>query len=490
MGSFRQETISGLSWSVVGRVGNQILTFVLGVLLARLLSPRAFGLVSMVIIFTGFADLFKTVGLGAALVQHQDVAEEHLSSVFWVNMGSGILLTILFITASPLVAAFYNESILIPITTVLACEFLFGGLSAVHRTLFKKKIDFKTLSLTGVTTTVLGGGTGVLLAWWGYGVWSLVVKSVITSASSALILWVASPWNPKFVFSWNALKDLWGFSLNLLGTRSMNFWVRRLDDLLIGRFLGSDPLGVYTKAYGLMTLPLKNVSGVISRVMFPSLSAIQDDIPRVRRVYLRMTGAIALVSFPLMLGLLATVEPFVIGVFGRQWSGMIPLLYVFSLTGLWQSISTLNGNLYLSQGRADLQFRVGLFTKSLLVVGITIGFYWGLMGVVIGYSAASFVNTYITFRYAGGLVDLTFKKLVVHLSGIFVCALVMSGGVYTLGLALPPEWPHWLQLLTQVPTGVVLYWTLVRTFNVQAYRETLDLLAEQWDRYTAGSPVG
>jgi len=490
MTDFRQKTIDGISWSVVGQIGNQALNFTLSVVLARLLSPREFGLLSMVVIFTGFASIFQNVGLGAALVQHQDVTEKHLSSVFWVNVGSGLTLTVLFVSAAPLIATFYDEALLVPITAVLALQFLFGGASAVHRTLFQKRVDFKTLSVTGITSTILAGGTAVYMAWAGYGVWSLVAQSLLNSAGGAVLLWVASPWTPRFLFSWEALRELWRFSLNLLGTKSMNFWVRRLDDLLIGRFLGSDALGIYTKSYGIMLLPLKSISRVLGRVMFPSLSAIQDEIARVRRVYLRMTATIALVSFPLMLGLLATVEPFILGIFGEQWSGMIPLLYVFCLTGLWQSIGTLNGNLYLSQGRSDLQFRVGLFTKTFLIIGITAGFYWGgLMGIVIAYSAVSLMNMYITFRFAGGLVGLTFGELVKHLAGIFACAATMAGCVSLLGLALPSEWPHWLRLLTQVPAGVVVYWALVHTFDVQAYRETLDLLAEQWEKrmHTAAS---
>jgi PST family polysaccharide transporter len=483
--NFRQTTIDGISWSVVGNVANQALNFTLSVVLARLLSPREFGLLSMVVIFTGFASIFQNVGLGAALVQYQDITEKHLSSVFWVNVGSGLVLTALFVSFSPLIGAFYDESLLIPITSILALQFLFGGLSTVHRTLFQKRVDFKTLSLTGILSTILAGGTAMYMAWAGYGVWSLVAQSLLNSATGAAILWVASPWSPRFLFSWEALRDLWSFSLNLLGTRSMNFWVRRLDDLLIGRFLGSDSLGIYTKSYGIMLLPLRSISGVIGRVMFPSLSSIQEDIARVRRVYLRMTGTIALISFPLMLGLLATVEPFVIGIFGPQWAGMIPPLQIFCLTGLWQSIATLNGNLYLSQGRSDLQFRVSLFTKPLLISGIVVGLYWGLMGIVIGFSMASLTVWGIEFRFAGGLVNLTFGDLLLHLSGIFACAATMAGAVYALGLALPPEWPHWLQLLTQVPAGVAIYGALVHSFGVQTYRETLDLLVEQWQRRVA-----
>jgi PST family polysaccharide transporter len=485
---FKSDTIGGISWSVAGKMGDQLLIFTLGILLARILSPREFGLVAMVMIFTGFAKVFQDVGLGVALVQYQGVTEKHRSSVFWVNTGTGILLTILFAVLSPLIADFYDEPVLAPLASVLALQFLFGGISVVHRKLFQKRIDFKALSGVGIGSTFVAGVTAIWMALMGYGVWSLVARYLINSLAAAAILWGMSSWRPRFLFSWDALQDLWQFSLNLLGTKSMNFWVRRLDDLLIGRYLGSDPLGLYTKAYKIMLVPLRNVSRVIGRVMFPALSSIQDDIPRVRRTYLRMTETIALVTFPLMLGLFATADPFVVGVFGSQWSGMILPLQVFCFVALWQSIATLNGNLYLSQGRTDLQFRVSLFTKPFMIAGIVIGLYWGLMGVVVGYSAASFMVWIFEYRYAGGLVNLTFRDLLWHIAGVLTCATAMSVAVYALGFVLPREWPNWLRLLTQVPAGVVTYWALLHSFDVQAYRKSLDLLAEHWAERQATTP--
>lgn len=487
MSSLREKTFEGVSWSVVGKIGKQALNFVLEIGLIRLLSPREFGLVAMVVIFTGFARVLRDVGLGAAIVQYQDLTEKHRSSVFWVNVGSGLLLTGIFAASSSLIAGFYEAPILIPITVVLALQFSIGALSAVHRKLFQRSIDFRSLSLVEICSTLLAGGTAIIMAWGGYGVWSLVAKYLVSAIVAAVALWIMSSWRPRFLFSWEALRDIWRFSLNLLGQRSLNYWLRRLDDLLIGRYLGSDPLGVYTRAYKVMLVPLKSVSRVIGRVMFPALSSIQNDIPRIRRTYLRMTGAIALITFPLTLGLLATVESFVIGVFGEQWSSMIPILSVFCITSLWQSVATLNGNLYLSQGRTDLQFRVSMVMNPFIVFGIVVGLQWGAVGVAVGYTVTSLINGYVNFRYAGGLVEVTYGELLYHLSGIFACAALMSGAVYGLGYALPPEWPHWLRLLTQVPSGAVIYWALIHTFGVRAYQETCNLLIEQFCRPVSGA---
>jgi PST family polysaccharide transporter len=482
MSSLRERTFEGVSWSVVGKIGKQALNFGVEIFLIRLLSPREFGLVAMVVIFTGFARVLRDVGLGAAIVQYQDLTEKHRSSVFWVDFGAGLLLTGLFAGSSSLIAGFYAEPILIPLTIVLASQFFIGALSAVHRKLFQKTIDFRSLSLAEIGSTLLAGGTAITMALGGYGVWSLVAKYLINTVAATVVLWTLSSWRPHFLFSWEALRDLWRFSLNLLGQKSLNFWLRRLDDLLIGRYLGSDPLGLYTRAYKIMLVPLKSVSRVIGRVMFPALSSIQDDIPRVRRTYLRMTGAIALITFPLTLGLLATVEPFVIGILGEQWSGMIPILSVFCITSLWQSISTLNGNLYLSQGRTDIQFRVSMVMNPFIISGIVVGLQWGTIGVAVGYTVTSLINGYVNFRYAGGIVGITYAKLLYHLSGIFACAASMSGAVYGLGHALPPEWPHWLRLLTQVPSGIIFYWALIHMFGVRAYQETCNLLIEQFSR--------
>ncbi|WP_251961521.1 MOP flippase family protein [Salinibacter ruber] len=489
MSTFRQKALSGLSWSVVGKVGNQIVTVGLSIVLARLLSPEAFGLIGMVMVFTGFAGLFQDLGLGAALVQHQDVTEDHLSSIFWLNVGAGLLLTIAFIGAAPWIAAFYNEPMLVPIASVVAVNFAIGAWGSVHQTIFQKKIDFRSITLVNIGRVVVSGGIGVFLAFTGYGVWSLVVKSVVATVVGTVGFWIISPWTPSFRFSIAAVKELVGFSLNLLGEKTLNYWVRKTDDLLIGKMVGSDALGLYTKAYGLMLMPLRQISSVISRVMFPSLSTIQDDADRVKKVYMRATRSIALVTFPMMLGLLATSKSAVIAVFGSQWAGMIPILRVFCILGLVQSIGTLIGNLFLSQGRSDLMLRVSLVVKAWMIGAIIFGIQWGVMGVAVCYTIASLTALYPETRYGGGLVGLTFGELIYDLGGIFACAAVMGGAVFALGLALPSEWPHWLQLLTQVPAGVVVYWALVHSFGVEAYREMMDLLAEQWNRRMQATPA-
>ncbi|WP_158705089.1 MOP flippase family protein [Salinibacter altiplanensis] len=489
MGEFREKTIRGLSWSVVAQVGKQVSQLVFIVILARLLSPREFGLVGMVLIITGFAKLFSSLGLGAALVQKQGIKEKHRSSVFWLNAGAGGLLTLGFVAGAPLIAEFYGEPLLVPVAMVLGVDFLIGGLSIVHRTLFRKEIDFKSLAIVEIASIGLAGTIGVGMAYAGFGVWSLVAKIMASSVVTAALLWILSPWVPRFTFSWEATKELMRFSLNLLGEKTINYWVRQVDDILIGKVLGSDPLGLYRYAYKIMLFPTRKISGVVSRVMFPSLSTIQEDTERVRQVFFRMIRTIALLTFPMMLGLMAVSHSFVVGVLGNQWSEMVPILRVFCVIGLVQSVGTLKGNIFLSQGRTDLMFRLGLFTKPVLISGIVIGLQWGVNGVAFGYAIAVALVTYPEWHYAGKLVGFTYGDLAYELSGVFLCAVAMSVLVFVLGYVLPAHWPHWLRLLTQIPVGAGIYWCLIHSFEVRAYSEMLSLLLEQWEkRVTPSTP--
>lgn len=480
MSEFKDKAITGVSWSIAGQVGHQALAFAIGIILARLLSPDEFGLLAMITVVTGFAQVFAELGFGAALVQKRDLLDEHLSSVFWINVGSGALLTILFALGAPLLSTFYDEPILTPLTRVMALSFFFGSLGIVQQALFTRKIDFRTISIVEVVAVVVAGGVGIGAAYTGWGVWSLAARAVLSTLVTTVLLWVLSPWRPRFSVRWSALRDLLGFSANLLGEKSLNYWVRNLDDLLVGKVIGTGALGVYNRAYAVMLFPLQNISRVISRVMFPSLATIQDDRPRVKRVFLAMTRTIALVTFPAMLGLLVTARPFVLAVFGPDWAAMIPLLQILSVVGLIQSIVTLVGNLFLSQGRADLMFRVGLLTKPILVVGIVAGLRWGVLGVATGYTLAVSVSQYVNLRVAGRLVGLTYLELVRHLAGVFACAVAMAGLLYGVRLVLPEAWSVWPLLCTQVLVGAIFYATLLHAFDLEAYRETRRLVAERW----------
>lgn len=480
MSEFREKTIAGVSWNLVGQIGRQGALVVSTVVLANLLSPREFGLLAMITIITRFAELVTELGLGSAIVQRKELDPVQLSSVFWVNLGTGVGVTALLMAGAPAIGAFYGEPLLVPLTLVVSTTFLLNSLGIIPRTLCTRRIDFRTVATVETAASVLAGGTAIYMAYTDWGVWSLAGQEVVRAGATSGFFFLGTGWRPSFRLKWGSVRKLLGFSLHLTGDKTFNYWTRQADDLLIGKYVGSDPLGVYRLAYDVMLFPLRSISHVISRVLFPSLSAIQEQKGKVKAVFLKMTRSIAFVTFPLMLGLLATTRPFVLAVFGESWSGMIPILMVFAPLGMTQSIGTLTGNLFLSQGRTDLQFRLGLFVKPFKILAIVVGLQWGALGVAIGYAVASWIFAVPIYYVAGGLVDLSVGEVIRYLAPVFGTAVLMGALVYGVGLTLPVTWPHWAALAVQVPCGIVLYGAMVVLFDLEAYRDLRGLLEEQW----------
>jgi PST family polysaccharide transporter len=314
----------------------------------------------------------------------------------------------------------------------------------------------------------------------GMGVWSLAVQSVLSTAIVTTLTWKLSEWRPQARFSWTAVRELLPFSRNVVAFSTVNYWLRNADNLLVGRWLGSAALGIYGRAYSLMLLPLTLISATIGKVMFPALAAIQDDRPRVARVYLRMTRAIALITFPLMIGLLSVADSFVVALYGQQWSAMIPIVKVFCVVGMVQSISALNGSLYLSQGRADLQLRVGLVLSVIGIGAIVLGLKWGALGVAVCYGIYSVGSALPGIRIAVSLVGLGITDVLKSVAEVFAYAAAMGAAVYSLGLVLPAEWPHWVDLLLRTAFGVLVYGALLFGFRPSAFVDVRDAIRQQF----------
>jgi PST family polysaccharide transporter len=352
-------------------------------------------------------------------------------------------------------------------------------------------MEFRKLAIIENVAVFVSGLFSIGMALSGMGVWSLVVQSLLTAAISMVMMWRLSAWRPVFSMDWKALKDLLGYSSNLLSFNIFNYWVRNLDNMLIGRFIGSSALGVYTRAYSLMLLPIRQISGVLTRVMFPALSAIQNDVEKVKSIYLRSTRILALLTFPIMIGLLVVTNSFVLTVFGDQWAEVTPILQVLCLTGLGQSIGTTVGWIYTSQGRTDLMFRWGVFSGLVYAAAIVIGLRWGVIGIAWAYTLSSYLIVwYPSWVIPGRLINLSFVEMMKNLAGPFYCSAAMGTIVWGLGLILPLGWPEWAYLAAQVPLGIVVYLSLIHSFKVQAYVETFELVREQWqDRFSQKKPA-
>lgn len=484
----RQQTVSGVGWASFTQISKQGIQFIISVVLARILSPEDFGLVGMVLVFTGFAALFGEMGFGAALIQREVLEERHYSSIFWLNFLLGILLTGLIAMLAPVIANFYDEPRLVPLTTIIAINFMISSLGIVQTALLNRRMNFRLIAAVEMIAVLVAGGVAIFLAWAGYGVWSLGWQLVITTTIMVIGFWTVNGWRPKLLFDWQAVKELLGFSGNLLGFNSFNYWSRNADNLLVGRFLGTGELGIYTRAYTTMLLPISQVTNVLSRVMFPALSRVQHDKVRVKRIYLRSIALIALISFPMMMGLFVLAEPFILTLYGAKWIRVVSVIQILSLVGMVQSIVASVGWIYQSQGRTDWMFKWGLLVGSMGILSFIVGIAWGTIeAVALSYAIMNILLLYWNLSIPGKLIDMSFFEVVSTLKGTFTCAGFMASIVWGFGFFLPESWPYWVNLLVQTSIGLVTYGFVTHLFKIPAYTDAKSILIEQWQEYYSRS---
>ena len=457
MASLKSDVISGAKWSSISQIGRQSIQLVTIIVLARLLSPSDFGLIAMATVVIGFITLFKDMGTSAAVIQRRNLSDELLSSIFWVNAAMGLFTMLLLFVLSPLAAIFYHEPRITPLMRVLSLTFLISGFSIVQQACLQRDLKFNKLARVELFAALSGSIVGIGSAALGCGAWSLVFQTLTVATTTTILLWAYTNWKPKLIFRRSEISSVSNYSLNITGFNIVNFFARNADNLLIGRFLGAQNLGYYNLAYNIMLLPLQNISGAIDRVMFPAYAQIQDDNVKFRYAYLKVVGAISLITFPMMMCLMVLSQEVVLTFFGQQWLAVVPLVIILSTVGIVQSISTMNGNIYRAKGHTSLQFRVGSLFSILITISFAIGLRWGINGVAAAYAITSLFLVYPAFAIPFRLVDLRIWDLGVALWRPFLSGIFMLTIIFGLKFLLPADIPNGLVLCIMIPLCVIVY---------------------------------
>lgn len=462
---------SGGIWSFLQNGGNQIIGFFLGIILARVLSPEDFGMMAMVMVFIGFAGFLQQFGFNQALIQNQEVDTTDYSTVFWFNTVAGIVLFTLFFCGSEVVARIYDNATLNVLTKFLAFNFLLNALTSVQSTILTKKFAFKQLAIINLSTNLIMYIVAIPLALMSYGVMALVWGTLIQNLGRGVLLWFVSDWQPSFVFSKGSFKKLFKFGIFAFLQSPLGYISRNIDTFMIGKMAGESGLGLYNKAYQIMLLPLNNLSISFKKVMFPAMSEAQKDIERLQMLFLRSTKIIAFLSFPIMFGLWAVAEPFIIGVYGVHWSGSIPLLRVLVFVGAFQSLITFVGSGYYALGKPQIQLYFDIITTPILIAIFYFGYtISGLIGMVWLY----FIYTLIVGTVALGVLFHLFKLPVYvflrNLIPVFFTSVFMA--LIVKGLSFVPfliGWPQVGQLFFLAFTGAIVYLGLNMAFKIDAF---------------------
>ena len=479
MTSLARNALSGVRWTTGSTVAGQVIFFITSAVLSRLLSATDFGQMGMVLFFAGFLTLFNQMGYGMALIQKQGANQTDFSTVFWMNMGLGVVLFALFAGGAPVLARFYGEPDLAPLCRVLALQYPLTALLLVHNTLMRREMRFRLLAFIGTAGLLSGAVGGIVLAVYGYGVWSLVFRLLIEMLVKLVLSWMLVRWRPSLCFSALSLSSMRKFSLNTLGLTLYDFSTRRNDTLLAGKLIGAAPLGVYTRAMPTFMEPLTATPNILSQVMFPVLSRLAPEPLRLRAAYVRALGMTALGVMPLTLGLAATGDDFIRTVYGPNWDGAISVTRLLAIIGLAQTVVSSAAWALQALGRTDTLLRIQIASGCCQMAGLAAGAMRGaILPMAIGYAAGVFISFFPVMAIANRSIGLADGRWARSLVGPFGCAAVMAGLVYWLGFGLPATWAPWARLSVRVGAGMVLYAGLVMAFRLEAWRDLMQSIRQ------------
>lgn len=479
--SLKQKTVRGLSWSFVDQMGNQSITFLVGLVLARLLTPREFGLIGMITVFIAVSESFINSGFSNALIRKKKCTDDDYSTVFYFNLTVGLLFFCILYASAPSIALFFNDSELKSIVQVLALVLIVDSFTLIQRTILTKRIDFRLQARISIIASTGSGILALFMAFQGYGVWSLVVQRLSRQVLNSFFLWLWNNWRPKLIFSWSSFKELFGFGSKLLVSGLIDTIYRNIYYLVIGKYFSAQDLGFYTKADEFKRMPSQNLNSIIGRVSYPILASIQDDKTRLKQNYKRLIRSTMLITFVLMLGMAAVAEPMIITLIGEKWRPSIIYLQMLSFVGMMYPLHALNLNILQVSGRSDLFLKLEIIKKILAVPIIIIGVIWGIKIMIIGMMVNTLIAYYLNSFWSGRFIGYSIKEQVSDITPSFLLSISMSGSVFLLGLFLPFA-PIW-NLFVQIVFGAAFVFVAGEWFKLKDYIYVKSIVKEQIESF-------
>ena len=384
----------------------------------------------MILVLMGVASIFTEFGLGAALVQKKDLRDEHSSSIFWLNVALGLTAYLVFWGLRNVIAGFYDRPVLSQMIPILASTLVIASITSVQTSLLRKRLKFSSIAISAIIADLVGSTVAIATAYYGQGPWALIWKAVTHRSIFCIGMWMSSNWRPAFAFSIDAIREIFSFSSNYLSTTLFSYVAVKMDELMIGKYVGDVGLGLYSNAFKIILAPVALIKNQIVGVFFPAFSGIQKEKERVKKISLQLSGILALVGFPTLLFIAISAHQWIQVLLDPKWIGMNSMAVLLSFVALFE-ISIFPGAIFLSQGRADAYFRLMLWTKSLSSIGIIIGvFTSGTIGLITGMLIAAILNFVPYLYFSGRLIDMTVKEQLSVNAGPFLIAVGIATTVH------------------------------------------------------------
>ena len=454
--ALKKVVTSGLVWTFTQQFGNQIIGFVVSLILARLLLPEEFGLIAMIAVFVAVGNGLMDSGLSLSIIRDTEAGDRDFSTVFIFNVVAGAIIYLLVFFGAPFIAQFYDQEILTKIIRVYCLTFIFSAATSVHIALFTRNMNFKVQTLTAIPAAVISGALGIILAIKGYGVWSLVYSGLLNSILNFVLIWKYSDWYPSVNFDKVLFLKHWKYGYKLGLANLLNRMFNNLYLVVIGKYFSPALLGFYSRAESTRQLPLSNIERALNKVSFPMFVGMKDDPERLKDVFRRLLKMVLFIVSPVLLISAAIAEPLFSFLFTDKWLPAVPFFQILCLGGLLLPLHSYNLTLLNIYGRSDLFLKLEILKKILIVGSILLiipfGIYGLLWGQVVFSMMAYFVNAYYTQKFISYPIDnqlydvspiyfiTVLSALIVWLGDIYLFfsysafVRMMAGGVIGLGV--------------------------------------------------------
>ena len=401
--TLKQKTIKGISWNLIDRFGNQFIKLIISVILARLLTPEDFGLIGIIMITFALSQVFITGGFGEAFIQKKEVTDLDACTVFYTNVFVSIMIYGILWIASPFIAKFYSQSELLLLIRVMGLILNINAFNVIPIAQLTRAVNFKRNTMINLASLLASGIVGISAAYYGYGVWSLVIQQMTNRSLVTLGLWVTSKWKLTAQYSIKSLKNMFSFGIWILCSQILKTIFDNIYILTIGKLFPISHLGYYTQAKRFQQLSSTQISGAVGAVVFPIFSQLQDDKEKLRNSVSKVLTYTMFLIMPLLVTLMIVAKSFVIVILTEKWIPIIQYLQLLCIVGILYPIHTINIQVLLAQGKSDLNFKLTLIINSLRIINIISMYRFGIIFIIVGEVfisfTALFINTYYTKKF-------------------------------------------------------------------------------------------
>ena len=457
-GSLKHKAIHGVGWSFIDNIASSGITFLVGLLLARLLTPKEYGIMAMIAVFIAVSNSIIDSGFSNALIRKTRIERVDYNTVFYFNLTVSILIYTLLYLAAPAISVFFKESVLVEIIRILGLVLIINAFSVIPRTQFVRDVNFKTQTKVSLISSISSGVFGIGMALGGMGVWSLVGQQLSRQFLNTLFLWIYSKWYPVWEFSRKSFKELFEFGSKLLLSGLLDTIYKNIYYIIIGRFYTSAQLGQYTRADQFNMIFSSNLTSVVQRVSYPVLSSIQEEPERLREAYQKVIKITMLITFACMLGLAAVAKPLILILIGEKWLPAVYFLQIICFSGMLYPLHAINLNILQVKGRSDLFLKLEIIKKIIAVGPIVVGVVYGIEYMLWGGVLTSFIAYFLNSYYSANLMNYPTSEqikdiLPTFLTSFLVAAFMWSVSFWNISVyALLP-----IQLLAGISLTLLIY---------------------------------